>query len=181
MVWKWESDAFGKGVAQEDPSATGTNFVMNLRFPGQYFDKESGLHYNYYRDYDPNTGRYIESDPIGLHGGINTYGYVEGNPLNNTDFYGLQSSCGPGHIYCNFPELYGQVSKESLKHAFRNSKKIASKRNIDKVDTLCEKFGGKPADWIKKKGWDDKGREWHWYEKNGEKFGLKPNGAHDPF
>lgn len=56
-----------------------------LRFPGQYYDEESGLHYNYYRDYDPTTGRYIESDPIGLAGGINTYLYAEGNPLKNID------------------------------------------------------------------------------------------------
>jgi len=63
--------------------------TINLRFPGQYFDQETGLHYNYFRDYDPQTGRYVESDPIGLDGGLNTYGYVEGNPLSYFDAYGL--------------------------------------------------------------------------------------------
>lgn len=63
--------------------------MFNLRFPGQYYDQETGLFYNYFRDYDPQTGRYIESDPIGLRAGINTYGYVGGNPVNWVDPYGL--------------------------------------------------------------------------------------------
>ena len=62
LAWQWQSDAFGNG----QPSSP-DNTVVNLRFPGQYYDAESGLHYNYFRDYDPQTGRYVESDPIGLH------------------------------------------------------------------------------------------------------------------
>ncbi|MNQ71521.1 putative deoxyribonuclease RhsC [compost metagenome] len=86
-VWRWQSDAFGEGAATIPPGS-GLN-AINLRFPGQYYDSESGLHYNYFRDYDPQTGRYVESDPIGLRGGLNTYGYVGGNPVNIFDTYGL--------------------------------------------------------------------------------------------
>ncbi|MFV1983655.1 MAG: RHS repeat domain-containing protein, partial [Thiohalomonadales bacterium] len=89
VIWSWDSDAFGVTVANEDPDGDGVSFELNLRFAGQYFDSESGLHYNYFRYYDPSTGRYITSDPIGLDGGLNTFGYVEGNPLNYTDFSGL--------------------------------------------------------------------------------------------
>lgn len=82
IVWEWQSDAFGVGKASG-------SLTLNLRFPGQYYDAETELHYNYFRDYDPETGRYVESDPIGLNGGLNTYGYVEGNPINSIDPYGL--------------------------------------------------------------------------------------------
>lgn len=81
-VWRWDSDAFG--ITAPIGSA-----VVNLRFPGQYFDTETGLHYNWHRTYDPASGRYVESDPIGLAGGLNTYGYVGGNPGGFRDPFGL--------------------------------------------------------------------------------------------
>ncbi len=84
-VWRWESDPFGSILPNEDVDGDGEAFVLNLRFPGQYYDAESGLHYNYFRTYDPELGRYITSDPIGLGGGLNTYMYVEGNPLGRID------------------------------------------------------------------------------------------------
>lgn len=82
----WQADYLPFGRAYGVSTALIEN---NLRFPGQYYDAESGLHYNYFRDYDPSMGRYIQSDPIGLGGGINTYGYVGGNPIRYTDPFGL--------------------------------------------------------------------------------------------
>jgi RHS repeat-associated protein len=86
--WSWESEAFGNSLPDQNPPGLGS-FVFNLRFPGQYYDAETGLHYNYFRDYDPRTGKYIESDPVGLKGGVNTYVYVRNNPVNRIDPLGL--------------------------------------------------------------------------------------------
>ncbi|MBU2714348.1 RHS repeat domain-containing protein, partial [Zooshikella harenae] len=96
IVWAWYSDAYGVGQVEDNPDGDGQAVTLNLRFPGQYFDAESGLFYNYFRDYDPSTGRYIESDPIGLAGGLNTYAYVEGNPVGYIDPLGLDRY---GHNY----------------------------------------------------------------------------------
>jgi RHS repeat-associated protein len=91
VVWRWEGGAFGNTPPNEDPDGDGSLTTVNLRYAGQYFDGETGLHYNWHRYYDPKTGRYISSDPIGLRGGLNTYVYVENNPLRWTDPQGLWS------------------------------------------------------------------------------------------
>jgi RHS repeat-associated protein len=106
VVWRGDSDAFG--AKKQDDSEDGEEaddsgkVTVNLRFPGQYFDKETRLHYNWNRYYDPGTGRYISSDPIGLAGGINTYAYVGGNPLRHTDPRGLDAVL-PGPIPLPIP------------------------------------------------------------------------------
>lgn len=102
IVWTWENiDPFGSNAPDENPTGLGT-FTCNMRLPGQYFDRETKLHYNYFRDYDPSVGRYVESDPIGLRGGINTYAYVGNNPSTKSDRLGLDETIwmpGPGrHI-----------------------------------------------------------------------------------
>jgi RHS repeat-associated protein len=92
LRWKWESDAFGTTLPNENPASLGV-FKYNLRFPGQLFDGAAGLHQNYFRDYDPAIGKYVESDPIGLRGGsYSTYAYVNSAPLSHTDPIGLARS-----------------------------------------------------------------------------------------
>ena len=83
VVWSARYQAFGEASIR-------VGYVtQNLRFPGQYYDEESGLHYNYHQYYDPGTGRYITSDPIGLQGGLNTYAYAFQNPNKYIDRLGL--------------------------------------------------------------------------------------------
>jgi RHS repeat-associated protein len=93
FAWTWDRLDFGNNAPNQNPGGLGT-FVYNPRFPGQLSDVESGLSYNMARDYNPVFGRYIQSDPIGLGGGINTYGYVAGNPLGYTDGLGLAETSG---------------------------------------------------------------------------------------
>lgn len=111
-------------MPDENPSGLGA-FDLPLRLPGQYFDKETNLHYNYFRDYDPSIGRYVESDPIGLEGGLNTYVYVRSNPLALIDLKGLQAETenyGPCYYYtqgyqrsgCRYYALAAQVCRGQL-------------------------------------------------------------------
>ncbi|MEW3676532.1 RHS repeat-associated core domain-containing protein, partial [Pseudomonas aeruginosa] len=105
IAWQWQSDAFGRGEALSQGSTQ-----VNLRFPGQYYDAESGLHYNYFRDYDPETGRYVESDPIGLAGGLNTFSYVYGNPVNLIDPNGLAGTTVDAYCLRYGPQACADVT-----------------------------------------------------------------------
>lgn len=90
-VWKWDQqEPFGNNPADQNPSGIGI-FDLPLRLPGQVYDAETGLHFNYNRDFDPSLGIYKQSDPIGLKGGLNTYAYVKSNPLLFLDPLGLFS------------------------------------------------------------------------------------------
>ena len=89
-VWRWDqAEPFGNNPADEDPDANSVAFDLPLRLPGQRYDKETNLHYNYFRDYDPSLGIYKQSDLVGIRAGLNTYAYVGSNPLALVDQYGL--------------------------------------------------------------------------------------------
>lgn len=100
VVWEAVHHPFGQ--ADIGLGSTQTN---NIRFPGQYYDAETGYHYNYHRFYDPKTGRYLTPDPIGLAGGINPYVYAGGDPINFVDLLGLFRS--PDYLRYTIP---GQVT-----------------------------------------------------------------------
>ena len=137
VVWKAHYQPFGE-IHQEIHT-----IATKLRFPGQYFDEETGLHYNYFRDYDPSLGRYIQSDPIGIlrdysdpqmqvaismgiplqtfgsGGGLNhLYGYVDQNPLSNIDPFGLaerwEHAVYPDHY---FNDRYDQCMSSCMAEA----------------------------------------------------------------
>jgi RHS repeat-associated protein len=124
-VWLWHQDEpFGNNVPDENPSGLGA-FDLPLRLPGQHFDKETNLHYNYFRDYDPSLGRYGESDPSGLRGGINTYAYGGDNPVAYVDPSGLRVVV-TGHVAAGI--LGGATEPNSFHLALY----------LDPDDKICE-------------------------------------------
>jgi RHS repeat-associated protein len=117
--------------------------------PGQYFDAETGNHYNYFRNYDPSIGRYIESDPIGLDGGLNTYLYVNASPLTLVDPTGENPAAGAGaiigaaalRICAKSPSCRRQLA-ELTKRAVEFCKSVECRVHFDKKGHPFPKPGG---------------------------------------
>ena len=99
VVWAAEFGAFGKAQVDE-----GSSVVNNLRFPGQYYDSETGLHYNWNRYYEPGSGRYLRVDPVGFEDGANLFVYANNNPLKQSDYTGELSDV----------DCYFQAVREAL-------------------------------------------------------------------
>jgi RHS repeat-associated protein len=112
VVWDADYEPFGEAAVN-----AASTVVNNFRFAGQYYDEETGLHYNYHRYYDPTTGRYLTPDPIGLVGGINLYSYVLNNPINLIDPHGLEYSklnTTPYDIDYGGPGAWSQPTRSHL-------------------------------------------------------------------
>ena len=166
-VWQWPYSAFGNnkptGILKPTTSATGalTNqpvllatqtpaAILDLRFPGQMADEETGLFYNYFRNYQPNQGRYTQTDPIGLAGGLNRMGYVGGNAISRTDPLGLQAQaaavvCGPFALGC------AAVITGAMAMSTPQGQQIV-KDLSNKIVDLCKPGDDDPCDIVLDKG-----------------------------
>lgn len=117
-VWEWDQrEPFGHQLPNEDPDSNSVYFHLNLRFPGQWLDPETGLYHNGARDYSPKAGRYIQSDPLGLKAGWNTYAYVGSNPANFIDPDGLVQKNPDGSYRfepLGSPETFSSLGKGSV-------------------------------------------------------------------
>jgi RHS repeat-associated protein len=132
-VWQWDqTEPFG------DNPADGSSIEFPLRFAGQYFDKETNLAYNFYRDFDSSRGRYLQSDPIGLVGGTNTYAFVDSRPLVANDFFGLSPTCGTGNIGARItPNMYFTPCCGDHDDCYDDCKNLPSKDTCDREFNNC--------------------------------------------
>jgi RHS repeat-associated protein len=137
-VWRWDSAPFGDTAANERPTAgIAADFAFNLRFPGQQYDRETGTHYNYFRDYEPKSGTYTKSDPVGpILGGLNTYQYAWGDPVGFADVLGLaptiRQRCG-----CT---IYGTLQDtRSQGHWFRTGRWVIEEIRCGAIEIFLDR------------------------------------------
>ena len=151
----WKAAYLPYGQAQVRTAAV----ANSLRFLGQYFDTETGLHYNWNRYYDPAAGRYLSPDPIGLQGGMNLYGYVQGNPVNRIDPWGLAP---PPFPYQNFP---------GMQPSSVNPFTLMTQNNVNTAESINSPWAFK--DKVQNKGdWDYKQYFPSWQDFGNYNFGA---------
>jgi RHS repeat-associated protein len=133
VVWTASYGPFG------EMSSVPAGIVQNLRLPGQEFDVETGLYHNGFRDYAPGWGRYLQSDPIGLTGGMNTYGYVGGNPIKSVDPLGL---CTLSQDWCAFKQNFvSEFNAGNVQIAFEARDVLSESLGVE--EAVASTFGGK--------------------------------------
>ncbi|EIC0790889.1 GIY-YIG nuclease family protein, partial [Salmonella enterica subsp. enterica serovar Livingstone] len=137
LVWAGYIRGFGENAA--DISNSGAYFHQPLRLPGQYFDDETGLHYNLFRYYAPECGRFVSQDPIGLNGGINLYQYAQ-NPLSWIDPLGLAPTEKWARDYIR--EILGSNYKDGGVYFFRtiDVRDQVEKWYVGKANNLYERL-----------------------------------------
>jgi RHS repeat-associated protein len=140
VVWRWElpGEAFGNDRPNEDPDGDGIAFVFDLRYPGQQYDSATGFSYNYFRDYEPGIGRYVQSDQIGLLGGVTTYSYANSNPFTVIDRYGLAGDC-PG---CASDKPRFKTSRGAARRILRHMNPVSAKFRLEICGLICEAQDG---------------------------------------
>lgn len=154
VVWAAHYEAFGKAsLITPAPSAEKPIITSNLRLPGQYEDQETGLHYNFRRYYDPEVGRYITEDPIGLDGGLNIFLYANADSINQIDPSGECPPCAVAAAIARVCVRLPHLCKAFLK-CMRNPREcfcknilrtgIGAKRNRP-VHWVCDAYK-KPKD-----------------------------------
>lgn len=160
VVWRWDATPFGDSAADSNPSSLSSTFTYNARYPGQYYDSESGLHHNWHRSYDSALGRYLESDPIGLNGGINTYAYVGGNPIRDTDPTGLSPADIP-KIFDTFNSTVNSMTADGSRNMNPYINNLSSSLNratlglAGKPYLGCADQEAVTRDQLQKRGYDD--------------------------
>jgi RHS repeat-associated protein len=152
VVWRASKTPFGTTTVDEDPDGDGRPLTLNLRFPGQYYDAETGMHYNWHRYYGPNSGTYLKPDPLGgifflrrkpiffvpallmAPAEIHPYSYVTNKPLNNIDYRGL----GPQIPGCDWvPDL---------------TETRCRRRACDEHDVCYLRYNCRKSSWLPGKG-----------------------------
>ncbi len=154
-MWRWSSDAFGASPPNSDPDGNGSHTLIENRFAGQYHDAESGLHYNGFRYFNPDTGRYMSSDPIGLSDGMNTYGYAMGNPLFFLDLFGMEAGMFCHEIsgirLCEEVDNLEEIEKEA-RSLWENVSDMVKGQSCEAFERKCRRalgpscyFAGSPC------------------------------------